>query len=133
MANNKEDINMREIIKNVVNENKVGLTPEELKREEEAMIKIFEMGFFPAEALGFSQEFLDYVYKYAYVLYQQNKIEEASQLYRWLKLMDPSDLIYTIALNSMLYSTEKLARCRSLPHGTGLFGPRRSYAICQNE
>lgn len=96
MADNEVD--KVELIKKLVKENSQGLTEEELKREEEAMLKIFFEGSFPADALGFSKEFLDEVYHYAYNLFQQNKIEEASQLFRWLKKMVPVEPIYTIAL-----------------------------------
>ncbi|QLH36286.1 MAG: hypothetical protein HWD61_09225 [Parachlamydiaceae bacterium] len=84
--------------KKVISQNAAGLTPEELKRHEKAMIDIFEKGILPAEALGFSEEFLNHVYRYAYNLYQQNKIEEASQLFRWLKAMVPAYPKFTIAL-----------------------------------
>lgn len=95
---NNEGITVREIIKKVVHANKTGLNPEELKAQEKAMIKIFEKGMIPGKALGFSAEFLEYVYKFAYSLYQQNKIEEAAQLYLWLKTMVPFNETYTIAL-----------------------------------
>lgn len=95
---NKENEKASEIIKRVVRENKAGLSPEELKRHEDVMIKIFEKGMLPAEAMGFSQDFLEYVYTFAYTLFQQNKIEEASQLYRWLKKMVPLNQKYIIAL-----------------------------------
>ncbi len=103
----KDGINKREMIKKIVSKNKAGLTPEQLEREEKAMIDIFEKGMLPAQALGFSQEFLDYVYQFAYSLYQKNQIEEASQLYRWLKRMMPIDQKYTIALIQCLIQQKK--------------------------
>lgn len=101
--------NIREVIQRVVQANKQGLTPEELKLQEEAMIKIFEEGMMPAEALGFSEDFLEYVYKFAYSLYQQNKIEEAKQLYIWLKAMVPFHEKYTIALTHCLIQQKQWA------------------------
>lgn len=98
MVTNNENINIRDLIKKVVNKNKQNLTPEEVKMQEEAMINIFEKGMIPGEALGFDEDFLEYVYKYAYTLYQRNKIEEASQLFRWLKVMVPFYPKYNIAL-----------------------------------
>lgn len=99
------NIDKRELIKKVVHANRGNLTPEELKMQEEAMLEIFDEGVIPAEALGFSDEFLEYVYMYAYSLYQQNKIEEACQLYTWLKTMMPDER-YTIAL-SICYIQQK--------------------------
>lgn len=96
MDTNKDE--KSEIIRRIVRENKAGLTPEELESQEEAMINIFERNMLPADALGFSEDFLKYVYKFAYTLYQQNKIEEASQLFRWLKVMVPFYPKYTKAL-----------------------------------
>lgn len=98
MEAKNDAINIREVIKKTIGENQAGLTPEELKMQEDLMIKIFDEGMFPAEAMGLSGDFLEYVYKYAYNLYQQNKIEEASQLYRWLKAMNPLNQKYSIAL-----------------------------------
>lgn len=93
-----DEFNFNEIIKKVVSANKVGLTAEQLQQQEEAMKKIFEEGMPPGQALGFSKDFLEYVYKFAYSLYQQNKIEEASQLYRWLKAMDPFNTKFIVAI-----------------------------------
>lgn len=107
METKNENIDKRELIKKIVNKNKQGLTSEELQLQEDAMIKIFEEGLLPGEALGFSEEFLEYVYKYAYGLYQQNKIEEASQLYRWLKTMDPTNTSYTTALTICFIQQKK--------------------------
>jgi tetratricopeptide (TPR) repeat protein len=102
MAENNQKINMREVIQKAVKNNSTGLTDKEVKLQEEAMIKIFEEGIFPADALGFNQEFLEYVYKFAYALYQQNKVEEASQLYRWLHIMEPVNPKYMVALTHCL-------------------------------
>jgi len=89
--------NIREIIKQAVNAHKEGLTPEEIDMQEKAMIDIFENGLLPGEALGFNREFTEYVYKYAYILYQKNKIIEAAQLFRWLITMVPTELKYKYA------------------------------------
>lgn len=94
----KEEINIRELIKEIVAQNKAGLTPQQLAKEEKVLRDIYEKGELPAKALGFNEEFLDYVYRFAYILYQKNQIEEASQLYRWLKFMMPFEQKYTIAL-----------------------------------
>lgn len=93
-----EEFNISEIIKKTVYANKLNLTPEQLEKQEEVMKKIFEEGMLPGQALGFSEKFLEYVYKYAYSFYQQNKIEEAGQLCRWLKTMSPYNSKFTIAL-----------------------------------
>lgn len=98
METKKNEINIRETIKKVVYANKTGLPPEKLKEHEDLMIKIFQYGILPADAMGLSEDFLEYVYKYAYALYQQSKIEEARQLYIWLKVMNPVNQKYTIAL-----------------------------------
>lgn len=103
MTNNHEDQkneqdDVRKVIQEAVRKNQENLTPEESQKLEQVMIDIFENGLFPGEALGFNQDFLDYVYKFAYGLYQKNQIEEASQLYRWLKRMSPLEQKYTVAL-----------------------------------
>lgn len=87
----------RETIRDTLSKSK-NLSPEEMKMQEDALVKIFEEGLMPGEALGFSQNFLDRVYKFAYSLYQRRKIEEATELFKWLKSMDPNEEKYVIAL-----------------------------------
>nr|NGY95993.1 hypothetical protein [Neochlamydia sp. AcF84] len=101
MAEDTQDFKQEEFrkaIKKTVHAHKGKLSEEEVKLQEQALIDIFENGMLPAQALGFDANFMDYVYKFAYTLYQKNEIEEASQLYRWLKVMVPIDQKYTIAL-----------------------------------
>ncbi len=98
MGINKDNVDIRETIKAVVKKNKGDLTPQEIEMQEDALIKIFEQGMLPVEAQGFNDDFLEDVYAFAYTLYQQNKIEEASQLYRWLNRMIPVNEKYIAAL-----------------------------------
>lgn len=118
---------IKKIIQTIVNKNRGDLTDEELIQQEEAMIKIFDQGLLPGEALGFSEEFLEVVYGFAYSLYQKNKIEEASQLYRWLKTMVPVNPRYTTALMHCYIQQKKWLPAVALLMEVAYFNPEDPY------
>lgn len=89
--------NIKEQIQETLKKNK-NIPPEEYELHEAALTNIFENGMTPREALGFNQEFLNKVYSFAYTLYQTRKTEEAAELFKWLRAMDPNEEKYTIAL-----------------------------------
>ena len=87
----------QEKIKKIVTDNSSNLSTEEKEKLEEILNKIINDGFFPAEAVGLDQSYLDNVYSFAYALYQKNQFEEARQLFDWLKMMSPFNFDYSSA------------------------------------
>ncbi|GAB4233683.1 MAG: SycD/LcrH family type III secretion system chaperone SicA [Chlamydiales bacterium] len=60
--------------------------------------KIFEKGMTPREAMGMSKEMVEGLYGFGYRLYNTGKYPQASQLFRLLILIDPTEPRYTLGL-----------------------------------
>lgn len=72
-----------------------------------ALTTIFETGIPPQQALGFSDEFIEMLYAYAYKLFQSGKFEQASTAYKYLMVLCPFDVRHPMALAATYYKMKK--------------------------
>ena len=88
----------KKIIKKTL-ENLGDETPEELKDSVEKLTEdIYEHGMLPKDAMGLSNEMVEGIYSYAYRLYNTGKYEPASQLFRLLIMLNPTEAKYLMGL-----------------------------------
>lgn len=99
--------NIREEIHNRVEKFKGTLTPEQMRMQEEVLIKIFEEGKTVYEAVGVSKESLEYLYTHAYHLYNSGKYEDAKQIFFILNFLDPKDLRFSYSIAACYHMTKK--------------------------
>lgn len=74
------------------------LTPEEKKLCKEALIKVYEKGEKPKDAMGFSDEFIEYVYSFGYNLYNHGDYSKAKDIFTLLTIFVPGESRFNLAL-----------------------------------
>lgn len=81
---------MREMIKSTVSK-MPNLDKEEKKEHAKVLIKIFEKGMSPRQAMDITDKEMSVIYSYAYQLFNNGKIPEACELFKMLYVLDPAE------------------------------------------
>lgn len=89
---------LREQIAKRMEKLKGTLSPKEIHMQEEALVKIIEEGQPIYQALGVSEEALEFMYSYAYNLYNGGKYKEARQTFFMLDFLNPTDVKYSYSI-----------------------------------
>lgn len=82
---------VREMIKTTVKKLGSQANTEEKKEQAKALVKIFEKGMSPMQALNFTTQEVSVIYSYAFHLFNSGKIEEARELFKILYLLNPQE------------------------------------------
>lgn len=89
---------IRELIKSVISTMGPQYTAEEKKEHAKLLLKIFEKGMDPYQALKLSQEDIGYLYLVAYRLFNAGKYKEACEAFKMLTFLVPSNAGYYTSL-----------------------------------
>lgn len=80
---------IRQNIKEIVKKHGADLPPEQKKELGKIMVKVFEKGMTPKEAMGVSEKEISEIYGFAYYNFSIGKFEEAKQLFKMMFTLDP--------------------------------------------
>lgn len=72
--------------------------------------QVIKEGVFPQEAMGFSDEFIEMLYAYAYKLFQSGKFAEAATTYRFLMSMCPWDIRHPLGLGACYHHNKEYTK-----------------------
>lgn len=77
--------------------------PEEVKAHVKEMLdKIFVQGMLPKDAMGMSDVMVEALYAHAYRLFNTGKFEDAILLFRFLIVLDPTEVKYALGMAACL-------------------------------
>lgn len=99
----------QEMIKEAVDKMAEKFPDEDKNKHIEALTKVFEEGMLPQDALGFSQDFVEMLYAYAYKLFQSGKFDEAATAYKYLMVLCPFDVRQPMALAACYHKKRNYA------------------------
>lgn len=68
------------------------------KKTTESLIKMYEEGLWPKEAMGIPQQLLDTIYEYGYRMFQSGKYKDALDCFKLLRQLDPPVFRYHFAV-----------------------------------
>lgn len=91
---------VREIIHEAIRQMGPQYSEEEKNQQEEILIKIFEQGLLPCEALEISEAMMEKIYAYAYRLYYSGKYEEANWAFKLLVNLNITEPKYSLGLGA---------------------------------
>jgi type III secretion system low calcium response chaperone LcrH/SycD len=74
------------------------LSDKEKELCKEALIKVYEKGEKPKDAMGFSDEFIEYVYSFGYNLYNHGDYTKAKDIFTLLTIFVPGEARFNLAL-----------------------------------
>lgn len=101
-ANNNDqspdDIDIRGYIKSAVNKLGPNVSKEEKKEHAKLLVKIFEEGMTPKDAMKITDDEMAQMYSYAYHLCSTQKYEEALDMFKMLFTLDPSNPDFSTAV-----------------------------------
>lgn len=89
---------MREYIKSAVNKLGPKFSKEEKKEHGRLLVKIFEQGMSPKEAMNISDEEIAQLYSFAFHKFSTKKYEEARELFKMLLSLEPFNKYFSTAL-----------------------------------
>lgn len=108
MDDKQESVNaIRQQIKEVLEEEKHHLSPRIIPLMEEALVKVFEEGASPKEALNLTQDFIDEIYENGYHLFQSGKFKDALSFFNVLRNLDAMDARFTLAIAITFHRMKK--------------------------
>lgn len=96
--NQKPAGGLRDMIKEAVLQLGPTVSKEQKQEHARLLVKIFEKGMTPKEAMNLSSQELGYLYSYAYSLFGAKKYKEAAELYKLLFILDPTYPDFATAL-----------------------------------
>lgn len=89
---------LRQMIKATVMKMGPEVSKEEKQAQAKILVKVFEQGMAPKDALNFSKEDIVQIYSYAYSLFTGGKYKESSELFKMLLMLDPKQVDFATAL-----------------------------------
>lgn len=98
---------VRQLIKDTVSKMSQRFPDEDPKKHEELLIKIFEEGKSPKEAMGFDDKFMEHLYADGYRLFQSGNYEDAKQIFLFLMKLNPSESKYAYGVGSCFQKQEE--------------------------
>lgn len=91
------------LIKSVVDNIGEEITPDERKKMEEALVKIFVEHETPKEALGFSDEMMEHMYAYGYRLFNNGNYKRAGEVFIGLCTYNPKESRYVLGAGAAFH------------------------------
>jgi type III secretion system low calcium response chaperone LcrH/SycD len=91
---------VKQMIHEVIEMSSKKLTPEEKTRNEELLNKIFFENQKPKDALGLTNDMIEYIYSLAYSLYNNANYKKAYSLFSSLSTLVPDDPRFCLALGA---------------------------------
>lgn len=89
---------LREMIKSTVKKMGPQFSKEQKKEHAKLLLKIFEQGMSPREAMGIADQEIAQIYSYAYHLFSSGKYPEAKELFKMLLTLEPTHAGFATAL-----------------------------------
>lgn len=89
---------MRKYIKSVIGKMGPEFSNEEKKEHGKLLVKIFEQGMSPKEAMKISDEEIAEIYSFAYHQFSKEKYEDARELFKMLLSLEPFNSDFATAL-----------------------------------
>lgn len=89
---------MRTLIKAAVSKTGTQQTKEEKIEQAKLLVKIFEGGMIPKEAMKISDKELASLYSFAFELAKSGKYAEARELFKYLCMLDPTESDFALSL-----------------------------------
>lgn len=96
----KQPLDIREAVKMTVSKMGPDVSKEEKLEHAKLMVKIFEKGMSPKQAMNVSDEEMSIFYKYAYNMFNSGKYAEACELYKMLFVLDPIEASFGMSLGA---------------------------------
>jgi type III secretion system low calcium response chaperone LcrH/SycD len=93
------------------------------KQIEEITNKIVNKGATPADALGFNGHMIEGIYGQAYRLYNTGKYKDASQLFRLLIMLNPTEQKYTLGMAACFHMLKEYRNAAELYMISGMLDP----------
>lgn len=90
----------KELIKVIMSKISDEAFQNEKPKYEEVLIKIFGEHVKPKDAMGFSNETIEYIYSYGYRLYNNGNYKKAADVFAMLLVLDPTDSRFPLALGA---------------------------------
>lgn len=97
---------LRKAIKDAVSKMGPDVSLEEKKENAKVLVKIFEKGMTPKQAMNISDEDLSVIYSYAYHLFNSGKYLEACELFKMLVVVEPTEGGFLSALGACYHKLE---------------------------
>jgi type III secretion system low calcium response chaperone LcrH/SycD len=98
---------IRTAIKEVIEKMPSKFPMEDKKKHEELLMNVFEKGMTPQKAMGFDDNFMEYLYTCAYSMFQSGKYNEARELFLLLMKLNPGESKYAFSLGCCYKKQEK--------------------------
>lgn len=89
---------VRDYIKSAVNKLGPKFSKDEKKEHAKLLVKIFEQGLPPKEAMGLKDEEIAELYSFAYHKFSSQKYQDAREMFKVLLSLDPYNPYYSTAL-----------------------------------
>lgn len=89
---------LRDAIKSAVNQLGPQVSKDEKKEHAKLLVKIFEQGMSPKQAMNISEEEILQIYSFAYHNFSTGKFAEARELFKVLLTLDPMNADFATAL-----------------------------------
>jgi type III secretion system low calcium response chaperone LcrH/SycD len=97
-SQNEQEPDIRAYIKSAVNSLGPTVSKEEKKEHAKLLVKIFEQGMAPKDAMKISNDEIACLYSYAYQVFAKEQFKEAREYFKTLLKLDPFNSDFALAL-----------------------------------
>lgn len=99
--------NIEKNINKIVSKSDPSLTEEQKQMQRDLLKKVFIEGKSPAEVMNLTKKNLEFIYSYAYNLYQTGNLDSAIAIFRFLDVLNPTDPRYAFGIGAALHMQKK--------------------------
>ncbi len=89
---------LEQFVYDIINKQDLKVSDEEKKKTVELIVKIFEQGIQPKEALNLGDDIIEHMYNYGYRLYNNGNYENARNVFLALTVLVPPESRFWLAL-----------------------------------
>lgn len=120
----KEKENVRNMIKATIAKMGPNFTKEEKQAHGKVLVKIFEQGMPPKEAMNISEKEIAEMYSFAYSLFSSGKYLESSEMFKMLLMIDPDQSDFATALGVCYHRMKEYKKALDAYMLAGILAPK---------
>jgi type III secretion system low calcium response chaperone LcrH/SycD len=111
---------MRMLIQETMKQMPVPIPEKERGKCEEVMLKVFDEGITPKEAMGFSDEMIEHMYAYGYRLYNLGSYKNAKKVFSSLMIFLPEEARFALGKAASCHRLKEYKEAADNYYLTGL-------------
>ncbi len=110
MADLPEDFSVSDLIDKTVAKTGSKFSEEEKHMHKDVLKKVFEEGQLPYEAMGFSEHYMEFMYHYAYQMYNSGNYKRAKHIFLLLTSLNPISAKYWLGAAATVHNLNEYER-----------------------